>query len=157
SQSLAGWVNPALLRQTEQLANDLGALGNSTDTAERLTLLGPTLRDAKSVGAALGGIAATRRIDKLLDLQAIVDQLLSELRIPTSMQLTYDWQTPVKAFPQGASAIFAPSPPSGKPSAELSVSSLITVDVRGRRPPEVSVKASLDPFAIQLFGQPDSP
>src|SRR5262249_23706720 len=40
---------------------------------------------------------------------------------------------------------------------ELSVSSLITVDVRGRRPPEVSVKASLDPFAIQLFGQPDSP
>ena len=146
------WFSPALRAQIDELRGLLQALSKKpAKTREAIRkyladfdqarVLLTTLVDDVSRMFSTGDLAA------LVDIQGALDEALASIGLPTKARLNYDWDTRVNPYPAGSNPVFEPIG-----EGRLTVSSLLEADLRGTTSPVFSLSASLDPFAINLFG-----
>lgn len=84
-------------------------------------------------------------VGRLVDVQRILGEIQDMLGLPTRVRISYDWTTPVHAFPEGNDAIFEPL---GERQLEIHA----TVEAGLQGGPRTSMRATLSPFNINLLG-----
>lgn len=152
NSALAKWLSPALKTQINALRDSLKSLSTaSMDTRKAITGF---LSDFDKVRVQLTSLVeyvsrmfSTGDLSALVDIQAALDEALALIGLPTKARLKYEWNTQVKPYPADSNPIFEPIG-----EGNLKVRSLAEADLRGTTPPAFSLNASLDPFAINLFG-----
>jgi hypothetical protein len=128
----------------------------SADETKCRTGLGTTelanlMRSLRSVRDLLSRSLSITGIGHLVNLDAILDQIVSSFGIPSKLRISYDWDTTVHAFPEGDGAIFAPVD-----DGKLTINAVMEANLRGGGTPTASMSATLAPFHIHLFGAPDT-
>lgn len=105
------------------------------------------IQPAVEVADLLSRAASSGNPGQLLDLEQIMNDIVTQLGVPTRVRIDYDWSTTVSETPKGNSAVFEP-----KGERKLRISSVIEASLTGGRP-SISLEATLTPFAIHLFGK----
>lgn len=146
------WFSPALRTQINELRILLQKL--SKNPAQTRDAVRTYLADFDQARVQLTTLVedvsrmlSTGNLSALVDIQGALDEALASIGLPTKARLNYDWDTRVNPYPAGSNPIFEPIG-----EGRLTVSSLLEADLRGNTPPVFSLSASLDPFAINLFG-----
>lgn len=84
---------------------------------------------------------------KLVNVDRLLADAVAALGLPLGFEVSYAWDTPIQAYPSGGAAIFEPSPG----EAQLSIRAVVRTSVN--QPPVTSVRGTLSPFSIHLFGK----
>ena len=152
SASYVRWFAPSIRARVKALREDLSKVAtdpgnNQTAIRQYIADLDSCSRDAGCVVDELGRIAATDDLSQLVNLRTALDEALDAIGIPSSVRLSYDWDTNVNPYPGGAGAVFQPLD-----TKKLTIKSLAVADLRHGTAPQVSVDATLDRFKINLFG-----
>lgn len=84
-------------------------------------------------------------VGRLVDVQRILGEVQNMLGLPTRVRISYDWTTDVHAYPEGTDAIFEPLE-----DRKLEIHATVEAGLQGG--PRTSMRATLSPFNINLFG-----
>jgi hypothetical protein len=95
----------------------------------------------------LGRTLASGDVSQLVSVEKVLDTIVAQFGIPTRVRINYDWDTQVDSFPKGDDAIFEPLE-----TRKLAIASVIEAGLRDGAP-SASMKATLSPFAVHLFGK----
>jgi hypothetical protein len=163
SGPLKRWLPASLLNGLTALGNSLNKLANLASSllaGDPLNLVRAdvgqrVLQALHQVQDSTLELGRSLEVGQLLkdeirqQLQAAVQELLTHVGLPTRIRTSYEWDTAVGAFPDGAEAIFKPRETGGK---RLTINALVEADLLGGSAPTASIKGVLDPFQILLFG-----
>jgi hypothetical protein len=154
--------NDALALEDAELEAALGALqGMPGQAAERLARLvqawqgrGPAALRAFQQAAAILESAFRGDITAIVDFSSVRARIEARLRelIPSEVAFAYELDVPLKTFDPGGvlGPIFVPRPGAG---SRLKIRSNASIDLLEPNPrPQLSVRADIGPFAINLLG-----
>jgi hypothetical protein len=151
-------LGPNLLKAITDLDAAIHAYNLVQDYwTQRAKALQAVLIQARAVVDTIHSAIEHGSVTSLVNVSEIAKEALSSLPLPTHLTLSYDWSTPLGAFPSG-SPTFAPIDEDGKEGDDglLTLSARVEVDLLNSVPAKSTVSGSIKPFRLYLLNKDES-
>ncbi|UGQ46843.1 coiled-coil domain-containing protein [Massilia endophytica] len=139
---LKAYLSKEVLAAVQELDAALGDIRALETGAGRSALL----EKARRVLAMLAQALSLDGIGRLADVERLLADMVGMLGIPNRVRISYDWDCDLRAFPEGEGAIFEP-----QLEKHMSIHAIAETGLDGK--PVSSLRATLSPFKINLFGK----
>jgi hypothetical protein len=142
-----------------QAYNNLNATETWTGRAAALQLV---MTQARSVVDTVHTAIEHGSIGSLVNVSALAQAALASLPLPTHLTLTYDWHTPLGAWPSDSptfqpidlpTGASAQTPGTPAENATLTIQARTVIDLLSGEPPRTIVKGSISPFRVYLLNR----